>query len=566
MRKKLFAILMSAMMMVTFMPAMAFAVTTEYKLENVQWTGYTECTGDIVLYTTGDTSTTREVVLPGVKAELTKTWDATNNCVKVTASFAGHVAPLTTTGYDLKKYYYDLTGATLVYGDTAAKKSMDADDFMDCYSYNSRTLAVTFDATRYADGFKVVVPTYVENYAAEKTDNSLTVSFSNIETCGKADVTFAFPAYEPYEEATVTLVPTVKTKVNETAYWTGVPATQSLKITTIKGKTNLEKTELNLDGQKTSGSLTNYWNKDNAADTEGTATSAVEVNMPYDGAEHAFNVPTKGVKVEYKVKSINGVNVASPAYTETAPTLKDVASSKVFYVKVTKKGTLDIVKYLQVNATVTQANVTIGIQNGQIYQGETVDPYACIKVEGVNSTDKAAVKADAEAIKAVLKSVYTATATPSKDGSKIVVEATKKTLTDAEKLAFAKATANYNVSYTDLSYEMDGTLTVTTGTFVNEISFDGTIAKKTYKNKGTKLTKNHTIQVVANATSGVAPTFKLINANSKITIDKATGKITVKKGLKKGTYKFTVKAYGAAGNGYKATSETHEMTIKVAKK
>ena len=43
------------------------------------------------------------------------------------------------------------------------------------------------------------------------------------------------------------------------------------------------------------------------------------------------------------------------------------------------------------------------------------------------------------------------------------------------------------------------------------------------------------------------------------------GKITVKKGLKKGTYKVTVKAKTAAGNGYKAASEKQTYVIKIKK-
>ena len=45
--------------------------------------------------------------------------------------------------------------------------------------------------------------------------------------------------------------------------------------------------------------------------------------------------------------------------------------------------------------------------------------------------------------------------------------------------------------------------------------------------------------------------------------DNKAGKITVKKGLKKGTYKVTVKAKTAAGNGYKAAKESKTYTIKV---
>ena len=55
-----------------------------------------------------------------------------------------------------------------------------------------------------------------------------------------------------------------------------------------------------------------------------------------------------------------------------------------------------------------------------------------------------------------------------------------------------------------------------------------------------------------------AKTYAKKSGNKKIVIDKKTGKVTVKKGLKKGKYKVTV-AVKAAGNGnYKA------KTVKVA--
>ncbi len=53
------------------------------------------------------------------------------------------------------------------------------------------------------------------------------------------------------------------------------------------------------------------------------------------------------------------------------------------------------------------------------------------------------------------------------------------------------------------------------------------------------------------------------SGNQKITVDKKTGKITVKKGLKKGTYKVKVKVKAAGDSTYKSKTVTVTVTIKV---
>ncbi|MDO4538706.1 MAG: hypothetical protein Q4B54_11130, partial [Coriobacteriales bacterium] len=57
-------------------------------------------------------------------------------------------------------------------------------------------------------------------------------------------------------------------------------------------------------------------------------------------------------------------------------------------------------------------------------------------------------------------------------------------------------------------------------------------------------------------------TYKRISGNKKITINSA-GKITLKKGLKKGTYKVRVKVTAAGTTAYKAGAKTVTLSIKV---
>ena len=53
------------------------------------------------------------------------------------------------------------------------------------------------------------------------------------------------------------------------------------------------------------------------------------------------------------------------------------------------------------------------------------------------------------------------------------------------------------------------------------------------------------------------------SGNKKITINKKTGNITVKKGLKKGTYKVKIKVKAAGNATYKAATKTVTVKIKV---
>lgn len=58
-------------------------------------------------------------------------------------------------------------------------------------------------------------------------------------------------------------------------------------------------------------------------------------------------------------------------------------------------------------------------------------------------------------------------------------------------------------------------------------------------------------------------TYTKVSGNKKITINKKTGKVTVKKGLKKGTYKIKIKVRAAGNAKYKALTKTVIIKIKV---
>ena len=86
-----------------------------------------------------------------------------------------------------------------------------------------------------------------------------------------------------------------------------------------------------------------------------------------------------------------------------------------------------------------------------------------------------------------------------------------------------------------------------------------TITAKAKKNTTFKKAKAFTIKKAKGTV-----TFKRVSGDKKITINKKTGKITVKKGLKKGkTYKFKVKVTAKGNTTYKAKSKTVTVKVKI---
>ena len=59
-------------------------------------------------------------------------------------------------------------------------------------------------------------------------------------------------------------------------------------------------------------------------------------------------------------------------------------------------------------------------------------------------------------------------------------------------------------------------------------------------------------------------TYTKASGSAKITINKTTGKVTLKKGIKKDTYKVKIKVKAAGNANYKASAvKTVSVTIKV---
>ncbi|MDO4860664.1 MAG: hypothetical protein Q4A48_06540, partial [Bacillota bacterium] len=95
------------------------------------------------------------------------------------------------------------------------------------------------------------------------------------------------------------------------------------------------------------------------------------------------------------------------------------------------------------------------------------------------------------------------------------------------------------------------------------------VTGKTVKIKYAKLKKKAQTVTAKNAMTITKPvgtlTYKKVKGNGKITVNAKTGKITVKKGLKKGTYKVEIKVTAKGNALYGAGSKTPTVTIKVVK-
>jgi hypothetical protein len=172
-----------------------------------------------------------------------------------------------------------------------------------------------------------------------------------------------------------------------------------------------------------------------------------------------------------------------------------------------------------------------------------------------------------------------------KDAAVTVASATYsgKALTPAVTVKLGSTTlkkdTDYTVAYTNNTNAGTGTATITgKGNYIDSVAKTFTINKasqtvkvkaKTFKIKKSKVAKKkQTIaakKVTKSNSAKTKITYSLQKANKSKKKFKvaSSGKITVAKGLKKGTYKLTIKAAAAADKNYKAASKTFKVTITV---
>ncbi len=88
------------------------------------------------------------------------------------------------------------------------------------------------------------------------------------------------------------------------------------------------------------------------------------------------------------------------------------------------------------------------------------------------------------------------------------------------------------------------------------------ISSKTVKYKKLKK-KAVTVQALTVKKAEGTVSYKKLSGSKKITVNKKTGKITIKKGTKKGTYKVKIRIKAAGNDGYKSKTISKTVKIKV---
>ena len=139
------------------------------------------------------------------------------------------------------------------------------------------------------------------------------------------------------------------------------------------------------------------------------------------------------------------------------------------------------------------------------------------------------------------------------------------------------AGTDYTVSYAGNTNAGTATVKVTgagdytgeaTGSFaiakaVNPLSIKGKTASVKLANLNKKTQRLDVSKVITFTKKGVGTmSYKKTGGSTKIVVNKKTGQIQVKKGLKKGTYKVKIKVQ-AAGNANYLSSEAKTVTVKV---
>ena len=257
-------------------------------------------------------------------------------------------------------------------------------------------------------------------------------------------------------------------------------------------------------------------------------------------------------------RSVSSLSITAPAaqtYTgkalTPAPVVKDGSLTL-------KKGTDYTLKYANnVNAGTAKVTVT-GIGN---YTGSVTKTFTIAKAaQAISAANKSVamgktVKLDAKRAKGngklTYKSSNTKIAKVSATGVVTPVKVGKATITIT-----ASATANYKAATKKV------TVTVAKGTQpMVPKAVARTASLKTLKTKAVTVARPLSF---TKAPQGKVTYAKASGSSAALTINKTTGKVTVRKGTKKGTYTIKVKVTAAGNANYKAGSKT--LTCKVVVK
>ena len=573
--KSVVAILLAVMMIFTFMPTMAFATGQQ---------SATSWAEKVATMTDKDGDTFNTV----------RTFDS-DGLIEAVGQNNKTVVPETVAPSD-GVFFVDFDSSMLTFN---GGTKLDGTTWKQA-NFNGRGLELTLVQPDYAAGYdakKPLTKSYPLTKGATDPDTGVTKWTATINNW---DVTVEESKYEKDLETEQSVTYTVTKKAASEVKGTAVAPdafgkTADAKVT-VKGEDRTPATaKIYLDAA----------NKDHFATFSGGALEGL-----YDGEAHTVVTDTvPGYAVSYEVyDAAAGKYVAATSVSITD--VQEAGKEVVFRVVYTDTKTNAPTKTQDITLNLKAAKgAFVGFklvdpEDGWVYSVAGSDYKATdyIAVEAMNSKpysddDKARAAAqakDAACAKAVAKNeaeimnyfneLYDVVETVSKYNPDLIdLEIVAKDLTVNEKTAIEKKygalTNNISVvkpgeglKYSEINDEAQ--------IFLNgkdphdyTVEFTKAVDKKVFKGKKfikkAKLKKNGTIALKAECANGYTVKYKLSNANSKIVINKKTGKITCKKGLAKGTYKVKVTAYVPQFTDTplaRITSETQTVVIKVNKK
>jgi hypothetical protein len=566
--KSVVAILLAVMMIFSLMPTMAFAAESNYKFSD-DLSQVVQSDGTVVVRTV-------------------KVWDPTSGQIEVKAD-TSQVGDLPEVVKEMSFKYYDLNDSVFqVKGNDIAA------------SYNgsiavSDIVALKLKKPDYATATSGATTTKVVSLDKLKSYVGTSAWTCVVKLNGKTDTIEPKTDDQP---VTVTMEQTWSTANNKLV--TGNPSPANTKVNARSAQPT--EAEFYFDTVPAVGESGNRIYEGNTG------------YVLYDGAEHEVVMkPLKGYDVTYT--TFNKKTGKQDAAPNNKVVLKDVLEEAVeVHATVadtaTKKNKKEYV--LTVNVLAADAPTFAFDGNGDfvsnsvsaaypnfsenyiyvVAEGETYDPaefvearYAKSECKVTQAANKAATKANKEELKNFFKDCYNITKTTRKaypDFEFLTIEEKTSKEVDFKELKTKYATLMRNFGINELNsyrlaYMLDEDDTDAAVYFKKEaapetkfddINFTG-VTKTVYSGKKAikkgKLKKNQTFTVSAVADSGKEITYVGSSSDKKITID-STGKVTVKKGLKKGTYTLKVTAKTTKGDGYYGAKATETYKIVVKKK
>jgi hypothetical protein len=575
--KKLFAILLSLAIMVTFMPTMAFAAQGSSAAVKSWGAKYATVTD-----------------VNGKTFNTARTFDSASALVKAEPQDDTSVAGGTVYAPETDAYFVDLEGSYFAYYDGSEYKKLDGAKMTRDYLYNlirENRLVIQVVEPSYTEAFKTTghkadtTPCTIEFTNGPESTFVGTAKIANDFYTVSIDVS-KYDFEKPTQDQDVTFSVnkiSAKREVYSTYEDPDIDGTVESAKFTVKGE---EMTPEYADFYFDSTDGTAFTSGVNYTNYDGSAHTVVATDVPGWTLSYATYNNTTGKWVDTAAVSLTDVEESNVRVKATFKKTGEADKFREFYVNLRpahafvgfdmEESLEDYSAYYEVPGTEynTADYITVVADKVPVAGGDNAKAAA----KAMNVAWKKAAEANKTEILALFNELKDVNAKIKKsDADLVYLTFADKDLTSKETKAvyekYAQLMRNFHLSSIDGALNADvapveATIGLNKAPVVQNVQFDDItfsgVTTKAFKakKKTKKLAKTKSFQIAAVADSGNAITFSATTPDSKIVVS-ADGKVTVKKGLKKGTYKFTVKAKTAAGNGYRKASATNEYTIKI---